>query len=70
VKYDIESTVRDCPYATFVFDEVDKMPMKLLEAILFYVDFHTPTNAQPIDFRQAIFIFLRYVMNTFRDTFD
>jgi hypothetical protein len=42
-----------------VFDEVDKMPAKLLETILFYIDFHTPTYAQPIDFRKTIFIFLR-----------
>ncbi|CAF4720812.1 unnamed protein product, partial [Rotaria sp. Silwood2] len=58
IKHDIERATSGCQYATFVFDEVDKMPMKLLETILFYIDFHTPTYAQPIDFRKTIFIFL------------
>lgn len=34
------------------------MPLQLLETILFYIDFHTPTYAQPVDFRKTIFIFL------------
>ncbi|CAF1060585.1 unnamed protein product [Rotaria sordida] len=58
IKHDIERATSGCQYATFIFDEVDKMPMKLLETILFYIDFHTPTYAQPIDFRKTIFIFL------------
>ncbi|CAF4968004.1 unnamed protein product, partial [Rotaria socialis] len=59
IKHDIEKATSLCHYATFVFDEVDKMPIKLLETIIFYIDFHTPTYAQPIDFRKTIFIFLR-----------
>lgn len=61
IKHDIEKATSGCEYSTFVFDEVDKMPLKLLEAILFYIDFHSPTYAQPIDFRKTIFIFLRFL---------
>jgi hypothetical protein len=60
LKKEIELATSACEHATFVFDEVDKMPIQLLETILFYIDFHTPTYAQPIDFRKTIFIFLRY----------
>jgi len=58
LKHDIEEATKYCPHATFVFDEVDKMPIQLLETVLFYTDFHAPTRAQPIDFRKTIFIFL------------
>ncbi|CAF3893325.1 unnamed protein product [Rotaria magnacalcarata] len=58
IKHDIEKATSSCHYATFVFDEVDKMPIKLLETIIFYIDFHVPTYAQSIDFRKTIFIFL------------
>ncbi|UJR09216.1 hypothetical protein I4U23_013464 [Adineta vaga] len=58
IKKDIEKATSACQHATFVFDEVDKMPVQLLETILYYIDFHTPTYAQPIDFRKTIFIFL------------
>jgi len=58
LKHDIEEATSACPHTTFVFDEVDKMPIQLLETVLFYTDFHTPTRAQPIDFRKTIFIFL------------
>ena len=32
--------------------------MKLLETVLFYIDFHAPNYAQPVDFRKTIFIFI------------
>lgn len=59
LKHDIETTTSACEQSVFVFDEVDKMPIKLLETVLYYIDFHTPNYAQPIDFRKTIFIFLR-----------
>jgi hypothetical protein len=37
------------------------MPSQLLDVILFYIDFHTPTSTQSTDFRKTIFIFLRYL---------
>jgi hypothetical protein len=57
---DIEEKTSACQQATFVFDEIDQMPNQLLEVILYYIDFHTPTSSQSIDFRNTIFIFLRY----------
>jgi len=55
---DIEEKTRACQQATFVFDEIDQMPSQLLDVILYYLDFHTPTSSQSIDFRNTIFIFL------------
>jgi len=58
IQNDIEKATATCPHAIFIFDEVDKMPFKLLESLKFYIDFHVPTKAKPIDFRRTIFIFL------------
>ncbi|CAF3524129.1 unnamed protein product [Rotaria sordida] len=55
---DIEEITSACQQATFVFDEIDQMPSQLLDVILYYIDFHTPTSSRPIDFRKTIFIFL------------
>ncbi|CAF3960307.1 unnamed protein product, partial [Adineta steineri] len=55
---DIEDKTRACQQAIFIFDEIDHMPNQLLDVILYYIDFHTPTRSQPIDFRKTIFIFL------------
>ena len=48
----------------FIFDEIDQMPSQLLDALTYYLDFHTPSSSQPIDFRKTIFIFLRYQQNS------
>lgn len=40
------------------------MPNQLLDVILYYIDFHTPTTSRPTDFRKTIFIFIRYVKLT------
>lgn len=58
IQREIETATEGCPYAIFVFDEVDKMPIKLLESIQFYIDYHVPTKAKPTDFRRTIFIFV------------
>ncbi|CAF1092029.1 unnamed protein product [Rotaria sp. Silwood1] len=55
---DIEEITSACQQATFVFDEIDQMPNQLLDVILYYIDFHTPTSSRPTDFRKTIFIFL------------
>ncbi|CAF1517171.1 unnamed protein product [Rotaria magnacalcarata] len=55
---DIEKITSKCPQATFVFDEIDQMPKQLLDVILYYIDFHTPTASRPTDYRKTIFIFL------------
>lgn len=45
-----------CPKSIFIFDEVDKMPVGILEAIAPMLDHHD--NIDGVSFRQAVFIFL------------
>ena len=52
----IMETVKACPYALFIFDEIDKMPEGLVDAVKAFIDFHE--SVQGLDFRKAIFIFL------------
>lgn len=52
----IMETVKNCPQALFIFDEVDKLPFGLVDAIKPFIDYHD--NVQGLDFRQSIFIFL------------
>ena len=40
----------------FIFDEIDKMPETLIDAIKPFIDYHE--NVKGVDFRQSIFIFL------------
>lgn len=49
--------VRKCPRSLFVFDEIDKMPTGLIDAIKPYIDSYNEVDGQ--DYRKAIFIFLR-----------
>ncbi|CAF1004513.1 unnamed protein product, partial [Didymodactylos carnosus] len=58
LKDDIETATSNCPQSIFIFDEVDKMPIQLLDTIIYYIDFHMPSYTKPIDFRKTIFIFL------------
>lgn len=53
---DIHQAISDCPHQTFVFDEVDKMPAGVFEAVVSLLD-HNPMWSK-IDFSKAIFIFL------------
>jgi hypothetical protein len=41
----------------FVFDEVDKMPAQVLDALVPFIDFYERVDG--VDTRRAIFIFLR-----------
>jgi hypothetical protein len=40
-----------------VIDEVDKIPIGLVDSIKAYIDYHPEVNG--IDFRRAVFIFIR-----------
>ena len=40
----------------FIFDEIDKMPEGLVDAIKPFIDYHE--HVQGLDFRKTIFIFL------------
>ena len=48
-----------CPRSLFIFDEIDKMPSRLLDSIKPYLDYYTEING--VDYRKAMFIFLRLV---------
>lgn len=53
----IESIIWKCEYSMFVFDEIDKMPIGLIDVIRNYIDFDQ--NSKGRDYTKAIFIFLR-----------
>lgn len=55
---EIERATSSCEQTMFIFDEIDQMPSQLLDVILYYLDFHSPTRARKIDFRKTFFLFL------------
>ena len=52
----IQSAVRDCPHAVFVFDELELVPEGLLDVLRTYIDFHDAVDG--VEYRHAIFIFI------------
>ena len=54
--------VKKCPQSLFVFDEVDKMPEGLVDAVKPFIDHHECIKKESyeecVDFRRSIFIFL------------
>lgn len=56
---DIKVAVARCPKSLFIFDEVEKMPPGLFDAIVTLLDHHAYTKQ--LDFRRSIFIFLSNV---------
>ncbi len=52
----IRGNVSACAQTLFIFDEIDKMPEGVIDAIKPFIDFHPSING--IDFRRSIFIFL------------
>nr|XP_058945427.1 torsin-1A-like [Pocillopora verrucosa] len=53
----VESSVSKCPRSLFIFDEMDKMPIGLIDVLKPFLD-HYPPDEGKIDYRQSIFIFL------------
>lgn len=53
---EVRTSIENCPRSLFIFDEVDKMPTGVFEALTSLVDYNTYVNGQ--DTTQAIFIFL------------
>ena len=53
----IESNVKKCGRSMFVFDQIDRMPPGLIDIVKPYLDYYDNLNG--IDYRKAIFIFLR-----------
>jgi len=52
----IMETVQKCNLAMFIFDEIDKMPEGLVDAIKPFIDYHD--HVKGLDFRRTIFILL------------
>ncbi|KAK7793928.1 hypothetical protein R5R35_007695 [Gryllus longicercus] len=52
----IKGNVSKCEYSLFIFDEVDKMPPGVLDAVTPFLDYHNKIDG--IDYRKAIFIFI------------
>lgn len=46
-----------CAQSLFIFDEIDKMPSGLIDTFKPYLDYHEHLNG--VNYRQAIFLFLR-----------
>ncbi|XP_075690291.1 torsin-1A-like [Rhinoderma darwinii] len=56
LKQRIHETVKQCKQATFIFDEMDKMPPGLIDVIKPYLDNYEELDG--LSFRKCIFIFL------------
>lgn len=52
----IRGNVSKCERSLFIFDEIDKMPLGMIDGIKPFIDYHESIDG--IDFRKAIFIFL------------
>ena len=53
----VVSSVSKCSRSLFIFDEMDKMPIGLIDVLKPFLD-HYPPDEGKIDYRQSIFIFL------------
>uniref|UniRef100_A0A0N5AR38 Torsin n=1 Tax=Syphacia muris TaxID=451379 RepID=A0A0N5AR38_9BILA len=52
----IHGNVTLCERSLFIFDEIDKMPLKLMDAVKPFIDYYD--NLEGVDYRKSIFIFL------------
>jgi len=52
----IRGNVTNCAASLFIFDEVDKMPVGMIDGIKPFIDHHT--KVEGVDFRRSIFLFL------------
>jgi hypothetical protein len=53
IKKTIEEKVNRCKFSLFIFDEMDKMPILLIDVIKQYIDLNSPPQ-----YKNSIFIFL------------
>ena len=53
--------MKECGQSLFVFDEIDKIPIGLMDTIKPYIDFNHEIDG--IDYRRSVFIFLRFLIN-------
>lgn len=52
----IRERVKSCEHSLFIFDEVHKLPMGLIDSIKPFIDYHQ--NIQGLDYRKSVFLFL------------
>ena len=52
----VAGSVSNCARSMFIFDEMDKMPLGLIDVLERYLDFYP--DVEKVDFRRSIFIFL------------
>ncbi|XP_068206960.1 torsin-1A-like [Palaemon carinicauda] len=52
----IRGNVSKCERSLFIFDEIDKMPVGMIDGIKPFIDYHESIDG--VDFRKSIFIFL------------
>jgi len=53
----VKGNVSICGRSLFIFDEMDKMPVGVMEAIKPFIDNYVEIDG--VDFRKSIFLFLR-----------
>ena len=58
IKNNITQVVKRCQRSLFIFDEIDKLPEGVIDAIKPFVDYNKYIDS--IDYRKSIFIFLRF----------
>ena len=61
IKNNITNVVKTCQRSLFIFDEIDKLPEGVIDAIKPFVDYNKFVDS--IDYRKTIFIFLRFCLN-------
>lgn len=52
----IRGNVTQCDRSLFIFDEIDKLPHGVIDAIKPFIDYHE--NVDSVDYRRAVFIFI------------
>lgn len=57
IQREVQKIVSGCPRSLFVFDEVDKLPEGLLDALYPFIS-HSGHNLDGIEYKKAIFLFL------------
>ncbi|XP_034234947.1 torsin-1A-like [Thrips palmi] len=56
ISKEIQKTVEKCERSLFIFEDVQKMPPSVLDAVVPFIDYHTDIDG--VDYRKSIFLFL------------
>ena len=55
----IKGNVSACARSVFIFDELDKLDVQVLDAVKPFIDHHSHLDG--VDYRKSVFIFLRFL---------